>query len=125
MEFNHWRIKARHPESPAEIKARVIGYLYYLKQRYQWALQNDLTYLPYELYSPILMAQNGIAVDNNSMQLWRPIFYSEENWRTANAFLSKAFPRDRKYNEKESNVFIRNLECITFYIEKAEKASVE
>jgi hypothetical protein len=124
-EYNLWRIKARHPESPAEIKTRVMGYLYYLKQRYQWALQNELTYLPYELYSPILMAQNGIAIDNSSMQLWRPIFYSEENLRTANVFLSKAFPRDQKYNEKESNVFIRNLECITFYIEKAEKTSVE
>lgn len=124
-EYNHWRMKARHPESPAEIKARVMGYLHYLKQRYQWALKNELTYLPYELYSPILMAQNGIAIDNESKLRWRPIFYSEENWQTANAFLSKTFPRDRKYNEKESNVFIRNLECITFYIENAEKASIE
>ncbi|MFA6058260.1 MAG: hypothetical protein WC756_08670 [Taibaiella sp.] len=124
-EYNQWRMKARHPESPAEIKARVMGYLNYLKQRYQWALQNELSYLPYELYSPILMAQNGIAIDNSSKQSWRPIFYSEENWQTANTFLSKTFPRDRKYNEKESNVFIRNLECITFYIENAEKASIE
>lgn len=123
--FNHWRIKATREESNEELKDRVMSYLYYLKLRYEWAMKNNLTYLPADLYSPVLQAQKGIGVYEASMPYWKPIFYSEENYLTASKFLYYSFPTKHHINEKETNVFKRNLEAIDAYIESAKRRNIE
>jgi hypothetical protein len=121
---NKWRLKAIHPESPAEIKKRVTGYLTFLKMRYEWALNNNLTYLPADLYSPLMMAQNGIAMNEQSMHQWAPIFYSKEDLDLANRFLYVTFPSDIEYDVSEPNVYKRNLKGINHYLQVAEATEI-
>jgi hypothetical protein len=123
--FNHWRIKANREESNSEVKDRVVSYLFYLQLRYKWAIANDLTYLPPEVYSPVLQAQNGIGVYESSLHLWEPIFYSDKNYVTASKFLYYSFPKGRHVNAEEKNVFKRNLKAIDAYVESAKRTSIE
>jgi hypothetical protein len=123
-QYNLWRIQATHSESNAELKQRVMDYLNYLKMRYEWALENNIQYIPADVISPILQAQNGIGVYETSLNNWITIFYSEAEWSLANQFLVRAFPKDHKINEQEPNVFKRNLEAINAYIENAKKLAI-
>ncbi|WP_150033890.1 hypothetical protein [Taibaiella lutea] len=123
--FNHWRIKANRAESKSEVKDRVIAYLKYLQLRYNWAITNDLTYLPPEVYSPVLQAQNGIGVYEASLPLWKPIFYTDENYVTASKFLYYSFPKGRHINADEKNVFKRNLKAIDAYVESAKRTNID
>lgn len=125
QEYNQWRLKATHWESASEIKKRVVDYLRYIRIRYEWALENNLTYLPADLYSPVIQAQNGIGLYANSLYSWKPLFYDEGNWRLANTFLHNTFPNGHKLNDQETNVFKRNLEAISAYIQNAEQAAIE
>jgi hypothetical protein len=122
--YNHWRIKADHSESPQEIKQRVLEYLRYVQMRYRWALKNELTYLPADIYSPVITAGNGIAIYESSMKNWAPVFYSEENLLLANKFLYLTFPSDIKYDVSEPNVYKRNLKGIDHYIQVAEATDI-
>lgn len=125
IEYNKWRFPAIHEESKEMIKARVIGYLTFLKMRYEWVLANQLTNLSPDFNSPIFEAQNGVALYPRNYPRWRFIFSSYDDFDYGNHFLAKAFPSNYQLDKNEKSVFRQNLGAMNAYIKSAESTKAE
>lgn len=80
-ELNTWRIKPSAPESKEQIKARTILYIQFLKEYFNYIIENDLQYLTYGWYpQPFRLHFANTARMSYSTELidWNKCFYNEE-----------------------------------------------
>jgi hypothetical protein len=116
--YNRWRVRAKSQEDSLQLRARVINYLTHMKVKYEWAIENQMSVLSGDSVSPMIMASNGIAINQNSLLNWYDIFNSYEEWRKANEILLYYFPSDFVLDEREKNVFRQNLRIINAHLRK-------
>lgn len=119
--FKHqkWRIKPEISESKSQVKKRVLDYLVFSKLKFEWGLDKGIGFIEQDNVSPISFASNGIWLSDKTLDEWKPIFGTNENWTLANKILIDNLPKDFMFKEVDNNfenyrdilqVYIKNVE---------------
>lgn len=83
---NHWRIKAKHKESEAELRARLKNHFSFWEKYFAWGLKNKIDYLDVRSTPSILkMYGNGFELEyyDNLFPEWKNNFYDTADCRMA------------------------------------------
>jgi len=123
LSTNSWRIKPIRPESTEEIKQRVKQHLLFYKLLFDDAYDKDKEYVIYNWFvSPILPANNGIALKNYSRikQGWEGCFYDSSEAIEGFQVLRSAFSRHLEFPDKIENKFKRGSIMIGQLLENIE-----
>ncbi|MGN6165237.1 MAG: hypothetical protein ACTHOF_11920 [Flavisolibacter sp.] len=83
---NHWRIKAKHKESEAELRARLKNHFSFWEKYFAWGLKNKIDYLDVRSTPSILkMYGNGFELEyyDNLFPEWKNNFYDTADCRVA------------------------------------------
>ena len=102
---NRWRIRARQPESDAEITARLHNHCRFWDTYFTWALKNEVDQIDVRSTpTPIKIYGNGFGLKkfDELPSAWRQYFYDTADCRKADLMLKDIFrKRNIKWPETE------------------------
>jgi len=102
---NQWRLPARHPESDAELKARLHNHCRFWETYFAWALENEVNQIDVRSTpTPIKIYGNGFGLKkyDELPAAWRQYFYDSADCRKADQMLKDVF-RKRNIKWPETN----------------------
>jgi hypothetical protein len=85
-QYNQWRVKAKHKESEAELRARLKNHFSFWEKYFAWGLKNKIQYLDVRSTPSILkMYGNGFELEyyDNLFPEWKNSFYDTADCRMA------------------------------------------
>jgi len=94
LKNNQWRIPARHKETPAQIKERLVNHCHFWKDYFTWALNNEMATIDVRsIPTPIKIYGNGFALKafEDLPSEWQSYFYDAEDCKLANTILQHVF----------------------------------
>jgi hypothetical protein len=94
LEYNRWRIPAKHKESEQEIRSRLRNHCRFWEAYFSWALENKIDYIDVRSTpTPIKIYGNGFSLKDHSdlPKAWRMYFFDDEDCRIANNILYELF----------------------------------
>jgi hypothetical protein len=97
LQNNKWRIPAKHKETPAEIKERLINHCMFWKTYFVWALNNNIDYVDVRSTpTPIKIYGNGFALKelNDLSVRWKNYFFDSADCRLANRMIEDIFTHE-------------------------------
>ena len=112
--YNLYRQKPDKPESPDDIKKRVINYLDFLEAFYMFSSENKLTKPESDWFpTPLKMEMSGSIRIANSEELkdWYACFYNDEQAIEGYKIISGAFVQLKLKNK--ADIHLRNASFIT------------
>jgi|GEM_PF-1667557 len=112
---NAWRVKPGQPESPAQIKQRVVGHLKFFKLLFDDGYRNQRDFVTYNWFvSPLLPASNGIALKyyDNIQPGWNDCFYDSTQAKQGYALLQSAFSKKLEFPSKIENRYQQSSNMI-------------
>lgn len=97
LQNNRWRFQAKHKETPAEIKERLINHCIFWKTYFVWALNNNIEYIDVRSTpTPIKIYGNGFALKafDDLPVKWKNYFFDSADCRLANKMLEEIFTHE-------------------------------
>lgn len=99
LENNQWRIPAKHKETAAAIRERLINHCAFWKAYFSWALNNNMDYVDVRSTpTPIKIYSNGFALKDfdNLPKQWQNYFYDTADCRSANRMIENIFNKQNR-----------------------------
>jgi len=98
----------------------VLEYLFFCKRKFDWALEEDVEFIENDKISPIAFTSSGVWFSDESLEEWKPVFNTNENWTLANQILIDNLPKKFEFKEEKSS--FKNLsDILQLYINNVEK----
>lgn len=124
-ENNFWRNKPNKPQSNEQLRQKILAYLRFEKNKFQTGVNKNLDFIEADPNAPLIFAMNGIAAKDQSLERWKYTFFNENDWEKANMIIIEDFPKKFKLNEKEKNIFKRNIDFLNFFINKIKTSKLQ
>ncbi len=112
---NRWRVRPQQPETPQQLKQRVMGHLEFFRLLFTDAIKNDKDFVTYNWFvCPLTPANNGIGLKNYKKvkEAWEDCFYDTIQAKQGYDILWKAFDMEIKFPEKEENKYKRGQNMV-------------
>jgi hypothetical protein len=96
LQNNKWRMVAKHKETSAEIKQRLINHCTFWKNYFLWAINNNIEYVDVRSTpTPVKIYGNGFALKqfDELPTTWKNYFFDSADCRIANNIIENIFTK--------------------------------